>query len=90
MNAVRLLIASGARVEVEDNYGKTPLMLAAAYAIDEAVQQELISSGADALVLAPYIGRINQALELAAANQGKLALFGSPTLYTFQTSRRNY
>ncbi|MCE2905806.1 MAG: ABC transporter substrate-binding protein [Anabaena sp. CoA2_C59] len=46
---------------------------------------QLISSGADALVLAPYIGRINQALELAAANQGKLALFGSPTLYTFQT-----
>ena len=50
-----------------------------------AIISQLISSGADGLVLAPYVGRINRALELAAANQGKLALFGSPTLYTFQT-----
>lgn len=50
-----------------------------------AVISQLISSGADSLVLAPHVDRINKALELAAANQGKLTLFSSPTLYTFQT-----
>ena len=44
-----------------------------------------ISSGADSLVLAPYVGRIDRALEVARFNQGRLALFGSPTLYTFKT-----
>ncbi|QSJ17092.1 amino acid ABC transporter substrate-binding protein [Nostoc sp. UHCC 0702] len=50
-----------------------------------AVISQFISSGADSLVLAPHVDRINKALELAAANQGKLTVFGSPTLYTFQT-----
>jgi branched-chain amino acid transport system substrate-binding protein len=46
---------------------------------------QFISSGADSLVLAPNVDRINKALELAAANNGKLTLFASPTLYTFKT-----
>ncbi|BAY63195.1 extracellular ligand-binding receptor [Calothrix brevissima NIES-22] len=46
---------------------------------------QFISSGADALVLAPNVDRINKALELAAANNGKLTLFANPTLYTFKT-----
>jgi branched-chain amino acid transport system substrate-binding protein len=49
------------------------------------VISQLISSGADTLVLAAHVDRINKALELAAANKGKLTLFASPTLYTFQT-----
>jgi branched-chain amino acid transport system substrate-binding protein len=52
----------------------------ASWAISQA-----ISSGADGLVLAPYVGRIDRALEVARANRGRLALFGSPTLYTFKT-----
>ncbi|BAZ28217.1 extracellular ligand-binding receptor [Cylindrospermum sp. NIES-4074] len=59
--------------------------LSAANFNSTVMMSQLISSGADSLVLAPYIGRINKALELAAANQGKLTLFASPTLYTFQT-----
>lgn len=46
---------------------------------------DAISSGANGLVLAPHVDRINKALEIAAANQGRLKLFASPTLYTSQT-----
>ncbi|NMF62170.1 ABC transporter substrate-binding protein [Brasilonema octagenarum] len=46
---------------------------------------DAIKSGADGLVLAPHVDRINKALDLAAANKGRLKLFGSPTLYTSQT-----
>ncbi|BAY12441.1 ABC transporter substrate-binding protein [Calothrix sp. NIES-2098] len=46
---------------------------------------QFIGSGADSLVLAPNVDRINKALELAAANNGKLTLFASHTLYTFKT-----
>ncbi|MBP5976961.1 ABC transporter substrate-binding protein [Brasilonema sp. CT11] len=46
---------------------------------------DAIKSGADGLVLAPYVDRINKALDLATANKGRLKLFGSPTLYTSQT-----
>lgn len=50
-----------------------------------AVMSQLISSGADSLVLLPYVDGINKALELAAANKGKLTLLASPTLYRYQT-----
>ena len=46
---------------------------------------QAISSGADSLVIAPHVNRIDRALEVAQANQGKLTLFGSSTLYTFKT-----
>ncbi|MBD2345390.1 ABC transporter substrate-binding protein [Anabaena subtropica] len=46
---------------------------------------EAISSGANGLVLAPHVDRINKALDIAAANKGRLRLFASPTLYTSQT-----
>jgi branched-chain amino acid transport system substrate-binding protein len=49
------------------------------------VISQLISSGADALMLAPHIDRIDKAIELARANKGKLPLFSSPTMYTNQT-----
>ncbi|MDZ7958307.1 MAG: ABC transporter substrate-binding protein [Aulosira sp. DedQUE10] len=50
-----------------------------------ALISQFISSGADGLVLAPNVDRINKALDIAAANNGKLTIFASPTLYTFQT-----
>ncbi len=49
------------------------------------VISDAISNGADGLVLAPFIDRINKALDLAQANKGRLALFGSSTLCTYQT-----
>jgi branched-chain amino acid transport system substrate-binding protein len=50
-----------------------------------SIISQLISSGADALMLAPHIDRIDKAIELARANKGKLPLFSSPTMYTNQT-----
>jgi branched-chain amino acid transport system substrate-binding protein len=46
---------------------------------------DAVSKGAQALMLAPHIDRIDRAIDLARVNQGKLALYGSTTLYTFQT-----
>ncbi|MEG5031792.1 ABC transporter substrate-binding protein [Microcoleus sp. AT3-D2] len=46
---------------------------------------DAVSKGAEVLMLAPYIERLDRAIDLARANQGKLPLYGSSTLYTFQT-----
>ncbi|MCP2731702.1 ABC transporter substrate-binding protein, partial [Limnofasciculus baicalensis] len=50
-----------------------------------AVISQAIKAGADSLLLAPHVDRINKAIELAKANQGQLKLLGSPSLYTSQT-----
>ncbi|HEY9749484.1 MAG TPA: ABC transporter substrate-binding protein [Allocoleopsis sp.] len=46
---------------------------------------QAVSSGADGLLISPHIDRLDRAIDLARANQGRLALFGSPTLYTIKT-----
>ncbi len=46
---------------------------------------QAISSGADGLFISSHIDRLEAAVALARANQGKLALFSSPTLYTVKT-----
>jgi len=46
---------------------------------------QAISSGADSLLLAPHVDKINRVIEVAKANNGRLKLLGSPTLYTIQT-----
>ena len=46
---------------------------------------DAVGKGAQTLMIAPHIDRIDRAIDLARANQGKLALYGSTTLYTFQT-----
>lgn len=46
---------------------------------------QAIASKADGLLLTPHVDRIDRAIALAQANQGRLALFASPTLYTQQT-----
>ncbi len=49
------------------------------------IPSQAISDGADALLLAPSVDRINQATNVARANKGRLAIFGSHTMYTFET-----
>lgn len=46
---------------------------------------QAVGAGADSLLLVPFVDRINKALELARANHGRLALFGSPTLDALET-----
>ena len=51
----------------------------------QTVIPQIISAGADGLLLTPHVDRIERAVAIARANQGKLSLYGSPTLYTFKT-----
>ena len=46
---------------------------------------EAISSGADGLLLAPSLSKIDDAMAVAQANKGKLTLFGTHTLNTYST-----
>lgn len=50
-----------------------------------AIISQGISQGADGLLLLPSVDRINQGIDVAQANQRRLSLFGSSTLYTIQT-----
>ena len=49
------------------------------------IPSQAISDGADALLLAPSVDKINQATDVARANQGRLALLGNHTMFTFET-----
>ena len=51
----------------------------------ESAIADAVSKGAQGLMLAPHIDRIDRAISLARSNRGKLPLYGSTTLYTFQT-----
>ncbi len=51
-----------------------------------AVVSQAISAGADGLLLAPHVDRIDdKALDVARANKGRLALFGNHIMHTFKT-----
>jgi branched-chain amino acid transport system substrate-binding protein len=49
------------------------------------ISSQAISDGANALLLAPSIDQVNKAIEVARANNGRLALLGSQAMYVFET-----
>lgn len=49
------------------------------------IPSQAISDGADSLLLLPYVDKINQAIDVAQANRGRLPLLGSHTMYTYET-----
>jgi branched-chain amino acid transport system substrate-binding protein len=51
----------------------------------ETAVMEAVRSGAEALLLAPHVDRMDWALEVAQGVKGRLTLFGSSTLYTYKT-----
>jgi branched-chain amino acid transport system substrate-binding protein len=51
----------------------------------ESAIADAVSKGAQGLMLAPHIDRIDRAISLARINRGKLSLYGSTTMYTIQT-----
>jgi branched-chain amino acid transport system substrate-binding protein len=51
----------------------------------ETAVMEAVRGGAEALLLAPHVDRMDRALEVAQGVKGRLALFGSSTLYTYKT-----
>ncbi len=55
-----------------------------------SIIDKAINSGADALFFSSHIDRLPQAFQIAQANHGRLPLFSSPTLNTFQTLQEGY
>jgi branched-chain amino acid transport system substrate-binding protein len=51
----------------------------------ETAIAEAVSKGAEGVMLIPHIDRLERVISLAHANRGKLALYGSSTMYTIQT-----
>jgi branched-chain amino acid transport system substrate-binding protein len=49
------------------------------------IPSQAISSGADALLLAPSIYNVNQAISVIQANKQRLPLLGNQTMYVFET-----
>ncbi|MDF2388416.1 ABC transporter substrate-binding protein [Nostoc ellipsosporum NOK] len=67
------------------NINPTPCNLSDSVLDPNAMISQAISSKADGLFVAPYIDRIDKAIEVARASKGRLQLFSSPTMYTQQT-----
>jgi branched-chain amino acid transport system substrate-binding protein len=55
-----------------------------------SILDKVIKNGADALFFSSHIDRLPQAFQIAQANHGRLPLFSSPTLNTFQTLQEGY
>ena len=51
----------------------------------ESVLSQAISSGADALLVAPSVRKVNKAMEIVLANDDRLALLGNHSLNTYNT-----
>lgn len=49
------------------------------------IASQAVSDGADGILLAPSIYKMNQAMEIARANQGRLTLFGNHSINTYAT-----
>jgi branched-chain amino acid transport system substrate-binding protein len=52
------------------------------------VPSQAVRDGADAILLAPAVEKINRALDVVQANQGKVPLLGGHSLYTFETLQK--
>lgn len=48
------------------------------------IPSQVVSAGADALLLAPSVYNINQAIDVVRANKGRVALLGNQTMYVFE------
>ena len=54
----------------------------------QEVSSQAISDGADSLLLAPSVDKLNQGVDVARANKGRLPLLGSHTMYTYETLKQ--
>ncbi|MEM8832359.1 MAG: ABC transporter substrate-binding protein [Cyanobacteria bacterium P01_G01_bin.19] len=51
----------------------------------DIIPSTAISNGAEALLLIPSVNKINQALDVARANQNRLVILGNHSMYTYET-----
>jgi branched-chain amino acid transport system substrate-binding protein len=73
---------------VYNNSGKiNPLKcdLASADFLPNTISSQAISMGADALVLAPSVRKVEEAIEIVKANGDRLTLFGNHSMTSYQT-----
>lgn len=49
------------------------------------IPSQMVSDGADTLLLAPSVRQVDKAIEVARANQGRLTLLGNHSIYTYTT-----
>jgi branched-chain amino acid transport system substrate-binding protein len=59
--------------------------LAAADFLPTEIISQAVSQGSDALLLAPSVLKIDQAMEIVAANDDRLTLFGTHSMTTYKT-----
>ncbi|MFM2314120.1 MAG: hypothetical protein RLZZ04_3396 [Cyanobacteriota bacterium] len=59
--------------------------LAAADFLPTTISSQAISMGADALVLAPSVRKVEEAMEIVKANDERLTLFGNHSMTSYQT-----
>jgi branched-chain amino acid transport system substrate-binding protein len=59
--------------------------LAAADFLPTAISSQAISMGADALLLAPSVRKVEEAMEVVKANDERLTLFGNHSMTSYQT-----
>ncbi|NJN24106.1 MAG: ABC transporter substrate-binding protein [Acaryochloridaceae cyanobacterium RL_2_7] len=69
-------------IEKGGNYIATNCDFAAPDFSATAMASQLISDGADAVLLTPHIDRLDRLIDLSKANQWRLVLMGSPSLET--------
>jgi branched-chain amino acid transport system substrate-binding protein len=53
-----------------------------------AISSQAVSDGANAILLAPAVEKLNHALDVIQANQGKVPLLAGHSLYTFETLQK--
>ena len=51
----------------------------------DQIPSKAIANGAEALLLIPSVNKINQAMEVARANQNRLIVLGNHSMYTYET-----
>ena len=59
--------------------------LSAANFLPSAIPSQAVSQGADALLVAPSVRKVDEAVEIVAANENRLALFGSHSMNSYKT-----
>ena len=62
--------------------------MAAASFMPSAIPSQAVSQGADALLVAPSVRKVDEAMKIVVANQNRLALFGNHSMNSYKTLKQ--
>lgn len=74
--------------ELDGKVLRTPCDFSAPSFVASEVPSRAVSDGAEAIVLAPSFNTINEAIDVMQANQRRLPLFGSQTMYIIEALKQ--